>query len=1016
MQRKDLLDISSRSPRTFEGSFSEYGSLSSQAQVRSSVPIESKNSLTRFGAGGSIALCFLALAISLALAVTLFRINNTHNTPSIGNVTFDSNTVARYDAIRIQFDVETVASDLDLPFDSSPPPGLQPSTGVTVDALLSNDKGKTTIVQPAFLYQPYTTTIRDGRDHLTPSGPPRWTVRFTPQQAGDWELRLRGKDASGEIIYPPLSSPALSFEVDGESGDQYRRHGFLQVSKADPRYFEFQDGTPFVGVGFNDTWAATNGNAKKLAAYEDNKINFLRIWLSGSGINGSQWTSWGSPFIPYDGYIPGVSLDTKHTFGGAGVSLKLDSKNPCLFANPWRGGIPVEPDTRYDLSARLELASLKATALSDLPGFVIKQAAWLDKKCVDSNGTLITTPLLGTTDWITATGAITTGPNQYWLDYIYLARQNVQSGQVYIDSVDLWKTNDPARVNLLHQPLADATRDFDSMSAAQWDDYIEQAGSHGVYMKLVIDEKGEWIRNHITATGVMTDAGGNNNFYAAPNTKVRWLDQAWWRYIIARWGYSTAIHSFEFVNEGDPFNGNHYEAANAFANYIHQNDPSRHMVTTSFWHSFPNKQFWSNPQYPDIDYADLHAYISTGWGTSAAFMDLGRIVKHPSPLFSGNAVHIGAKDNINIPFTPLGLVVRGPGEWIIKYWMKANAYVADCPLNSSGGMQRVDWEIDGGNYNHGKQGIVPYNQEQKDFVCASPAGSFDWRQFQSDKDRNGKLLPAAARLVLTDDKPHEITLRINNSHGSSGEAWIGDVELVSPSGQVVPVIGQFDSTPLNEDTAWFNRAYGDIYGGKSPVGARMPLVRGETGIDIPGTSSWDPAIISDTNGIWLHNNVWGQINSGGMYDLMWWSETIPEKVYPIYEIYRNFMDGIPLNNGNYKDLGARTSDLDLRAWGQRDDKNGRMHLWIQNIMHTWKRVVSNRPIEPVAGLVVVPKVTSGKYCVSWWNTYDVNDPVSLTQVISATDSLTLTLPFPLQDDVGAHVRRITENEPCLPSN
>ena len=42
--------------------------------------------------------------------------------------------------------------------------------------------------------------------------------------------------------------------------------------------------------------------------------------------------------------------------------------------------------------------------------------------------------------------------------------------------------------------------------------------------------------------------------------------------------------------------------------------PSRHMVTTSFWHSFPNLEFWSNPDYPDIDYADMHAYISTGGG------------------------------------------------------------------------------------------------------------------------------------------------------------------------------------------------------------------------------------------------------------------------------------------------------------------------------------------------------------------------------------------------------------------
>ncbi|MBN2241418.1 MAG: hypothetical protein JW793_01915, partial [Acidobacteria bacterium] len=45
--------------------------------------------------------------------------------------------------------------------------------------------------------------------------------------------------------------------------------------------------------------------------------------------------------------------------------------------------------------------------------------------------------------------------------------------------------------------------------------------------------------------------------------------------------------------------------------------PNRHMVTTSFWHSFPgysaqtNTGFWGSPKYPNVDYADVHAYIST---------------------------------------------------------------------------------------------------------------------------------------------------------------------------------------------------------------------------------------------------------------------------------------------------------------------------------------------------------------------------------------------------------------------
>ena len=97
----------------------------------------------------------------------------------------------------------------------------------------------------------------------------------------------------------------------------------------------------------------------------------------------------------------------------------------------------------------------------------------------------------------------------------------------------------------------------------------------------------------------------------------------------------------------------------------------------------------------------------------------------------------------------------------------------------------------------------------------------------------------------------------------AGKAWIDDVQLIDPNGQVQPVIGQFDTTIMDEDTAWYNHAYGDVFGGASLVGAHKPLVRGETGIDFVGNQTYNPDLLKDTQGIWLHNNVWGQINDLG---------------------------------------------------------------------------------------------------------------------------------------------------------
>ena len=958
-----------------------------------------------------VLICSLLIKISSAMSQPMALLASqtfpAQSAPVISNVVVSLSNVAPFDKFESHFDVTTVAQNLDLPFEPNPPLGLPIGTGINVDGVFSHDNWTTVITQPAFLEQPYTHTLVSGRDHFTPSGPPHWTVRFAPQQIGNWQYRLRAQDAGGTTF-----SPVFTFTVSGVSSNPYVQHGFLRVVQRDRRYFEFQDGTPFVGVGYNAGFDSTASVEQKMQLYEQYKMNFMRMWLSGAGINGSQWTSWASHHLSNDGYLPGVLFDTQNTFNGADVAMKLDGTNPCYFMDFWQGGIPVEPDTRYRVTARVKLSSVTGPAGSGAYGFVVKQGGWLGTACDQANqGTLITAPITGTTAWITVTGVYTTAWDQHWLDNLYFVRQNATGGSVAIDEAHVWRDNDPNQIDLLREPNANSHLYFDPMNSAKWDKFIESAQQHGVYLKLVIDEKNEWIKNHLAANGTITTTASNDNFYAAPDTKVRWLQQAWWRYLIARWGYSTAIHSFEYINEGDPYNGHHYEVTNAFARYVHQNDPSQHMVSTSFWSSFPNQEFWSNPIYPDVDYADLHAYISTGWGRDASFLDATRVETRMQYVRSGNAsVHITGTDHTDYAIVPRGLVIRGPGEWIIRYWMKASAFTANC--SGTGGQQRVHWLVDGGPYWGGTEGFVPNNAQGQYWNCTSPAGTFDWTLFRSDRDRDGNVLTDSLRLILTDTLPHEISLRIENPSGTGGNAWIDDVELVSPSGEVVPVIGQFDITPMDNDTAWFNRAYADLWGGRSPVGAHKPLVRGETGVDFVGNQNWNPALNNDTIGVWLHNNVWGQINPGGMADLMWWAaETIDQNagtghythIYTNYLTYRNFMADVPLNNGLYRDADALTSDPQLRVWGQRDDANGRMHLWAQNTQHTWQRVVSGTLISPVNGVITLTNMPNAAYQVTWWNTYSATEPIFLTQTIPASGTLSLTLPSPLQDDVGIKI-------------
>lgn len=925
--------------------------------------------------------------------------------PIISNPRIQTPVLARFDRFEADFDLVTSSAYPYLPYDPRPPKGMDSIQGVSADVLFISPSGNT-YLQPAFYYQPVEITQANGLDHALPSGKAYWKVRFTPQDEGTWRLRFRAIDAGGLTLFPLYTN--LTFTVTGMSPNAYAARGFLRVSRADPRYFEFQDGTPFIPTGFNGGFGSLEQAERTMGEYEQNRINFIRVWMSGGGINGSQWSPWAS-LLPYNGYLPATSLDFRDTYAGHDLAFRLDDTNPCLFQG-WQGGpVAVQPGARYTLWARVKTENVGPQ------GFVIKTGGWLEKQCADpSQGQAITRPLSGTSAWTEVSGQVTaSGP---WLDNLYLARQG-STGRVLIDEVRLYRSDDPAQVNILRQPSPNSHLSFDPVSSARWDAILSSAEKHGVYFKLVIDEKNEWIRNHLAPDGAFTDQGDNNNFYAAPGTKSRWLQTAWWRYLIARWGYSTAIHSFEYINEGDPYNSRHYEAAQAMAEYIHRCDINRHMVTTSFWAAFPNREFWSNPLYAAIDYADLHAYLTTGWtGGSAAF--LGAVpadatVTKDAPASARLDAHVAG----SFPITPRGLALREQGEWLVRYRMKADHFTVSCPYNGSGGMQWVRWSLDGGPASGGKTGIVPENSEGKDFICSSPAGTYDWRPFRSDQDRDGKTIPVEYRLIINDSLPHEIMLSLENINSTGGAAWISDVELVSPSGKIVPVIGQFDPTAMTADTAWYNAAYGLLYGGGSPVGAGKPLVRGEGAVNLPGQDGYLKDLNKDYQGVWLHNDLWAQVGPGGMADLMWWSnETIAENkdtgrvpgLYPVFLAYQNFMDGIPLNNGRYRDAQAQASDARLRAWGQRDDSAGRALLWIQNRIHTWQVVISGQAIPPLTGEVTLPGFPAGSYRVEWWDTYaTTNQVIKTEQVKTIGGNLTLTLPAPLTSDIAAKITPVT---------
>jgi uncharacterized repeat protein (TIGR01451 family) len=931
----------------------------------------------------------------------------------IVSVEASSATVGRYDRFELTFDITgTVATHLDWPYDPAPPFDLPVGAGITVDGLFSPDNWATVYIQPAFLYQPYAYTIHNDRMHLYPTGEPEWRVRFAPPLAGTWRYRIQATDASGTTVYP--ASGDLTFTVI-----QSDSPGFVHVSSTDSRYFEFDDGTPFIGMGHNEGFGAhrpIRDAAEKFARFAASRANFFRVWMPGSSIFGSAWWSWTSHHLNYDGYIPPTSLTAEEAYSDGDVSMKLWADNPCMFQG-FTGQIPVLPGRSYRVRVRIKTLGVTGPAQVGEPhGFVVKLGGWLDRACsLAGTGTPVT-PYVADTGgvWQVITGTLATNADQYFLDNLYLTLNNTTGGVAYVDEVWLEEELGGGQYgpNLIRKPKMNAHTYFDPYPAWVWDSILDDAAAHDVYLKLVVLEKGEWIFDRITSSGTLTTTASNDNFYAAPDTKVRWLHQAWWRYLTARWGYSTAVHSWELLNEGDPYNGNHYDQAQAFAEYIHEHDPNRHMVTTSNWHSFPVREFWGNPAYPDLDYADLHAYVSTGWGEYPVWGS-----GPPSPLaFEGDAAHVrgGVGHSLRVPGSewvfsaavpPSRLAIHGRGEWIIRFWTKSEGFSGSCPYDDPDTIAgpRLMWILDNGQPGS-RSNVVPPASTGENYRCSAPAGTHGWTEFDSAHTADGSEAPVSARIIVTDDLTHSLYVGVQNIFGSGGTAWIDDIEIVAPDGTVLPTNGSVGLDSMHEDAALYTAAYSLLWGGRSRAGASKPLVRGEAGLDHPGGPQQElDDLARDTDGVWLHNLIWGGINPGGMYDLYWWPSNIRNHdLYYHYKPYRDFMDGIALSNGHYQDAGATVSHPDLRAWGQKDIVDGKAHLWVQNRNHTWRNVVDGVAIPGLSGQITVPDIKPGPYAVEWWDPY--TGAITKADVVEAgSNGLVLALPAPLTDDVAVKV-------------
>jgi hypothetical protein len=184
-------------------------------------------------------------------------------TLAISDMSVSKTQVARYETVEITFRMEGQWQN---PFDPEE---------VRVDAVFTAPDGSQAMV-PVFFYQEYRRTVSNGRESYQREGEPCWKARFTPYQRGKYTCVLKAKNAGREI-----AAEAPAFVCTAASAG----HGYLRISRNNPLYFEFEDGTPFCAVAMDKALGPVVQYQRVYDRFAGVGGNFNRLFLTHSNFN-----------------------------------------------------------------------------------------------------------------------------------------------------------------------------------------------------------------------------------------------------------------------------------------------------------------------------------------------------------------------------------------------------------------------------------------------------------------------------------------------------------------------------------------------------------------------------------------------------------------------------------------------------------------------------------------------------------------------------------------------------------
>ncbi len=175
--------------------------------------------------------------------------------------------------------------------------------------------------------------------------------------------------------------------------------------------------------------------------------------------------------------------------------------------------------------------------------------------------------------------------------------------------------------------------------AENWDEILSAAEESGVYVQVVLQHHGQyttfndsnWKENPWNAANPGGFLKSPADFFTNANARLTTLVK--YRYIVARWGWSPAVFSWELFNEvhwTDAMRQGHEEDVARWhalmANYIRSIDVYGHLITTS-------TESLKSPIYDKLDYFQPHLYAANLLAGSRIYEQ--DVAKLDRPVFYG---------------------------------------------------------------------------------------------------------------------------------------------------------------------------------------------------------------------------------------------------------------------------------------------------------------------------------------------------------------------------------------------